>query len=266
MKPKHLLILSIVAGLVAVVLVQIQLRKEKGSPVVVFRATKALKAGETIGDGFERVTLPGENLFPNLLKEAPTGEMEEFVATTALREPIRAGEIVLFRHLESTVDPGVRARIPPGMKAVSLLVDEASSVSYLVQPGDFVDVLAALPRNAAGQPSPQLLTGLMTAGAATGALGSPGGTLESRVLLQAVEVLAVGRRSRRSEAALRGQDAYTAVTLLASMEEAQKLTYARDVLESPMTLVLRSPEDGERETSTKPLSLASPQFERIGNQ
>ncbi len=265
MKPKHLLILSIVAGLVAVVLVQIQLRKEKGSPVVVFRATKALKAGETIGDGFERVTLPGDNLFPNLLKEAPTGEMEEFVATTPLREPIRSGEIVLFRHLESTVDPGVRARIPPGMKAVSLLVDEASSVSYLAQPGDFVDVLAALPRNA-GQPSPQLLTGLMTGGSPAAALGSPGGTLESRVLLQAVEVLAVGRRSRRSEAAPRGKDAYTAVTLLASMEEAQKLTYARDVLESPMTLVLRSPEDGKRETSTKPLSLASPEFDRIGNQ
>ncbi len=258
MKPKHLLILSIAAGLVAVVLVQIQLRKEKGSPVVVFRATKALKAGETIGDGFEPVTLPGDNLFPNLLKEAPTGEMEEFVATTPLREPIRSGEIILFRHLESTVDPGIRSRIPPGMKAVALPVDEASSVSYLVQPGDFVDVLAALPRNA-GQPSPQLLTGLMTG-------GSPGGSFESRALLQAVEVLAVGRRSRRSEAAPRGQDSYTAVTLLASMEEAQKLTYVRDVLESPMTLVLRSPEDGERETSTRPLSLDSPEFERIGNQ
>lgn len=259
MKPKHLLILSIAAGLIAVVLVQIQLRKEKGSPVVVFRATKAVGVGETIGSGVEPVTLPGENLFPNLLKEAPTGDMEEFVTTTPVREPIHPGEIVLFRHLETTVDPGIRAAIPPGKKAVSIPVDEVTSVSYMVQPGDKVDVLAALPRPVE-LTEPEVITDVL-AGQASGGIA-----LETRPLLQGVEVLAVGRRNRPSDRVLRGEATYGAVTLLVSMEEAQKLVYARDVLGSPMTLVLRSPEDEERETPTRPLSLDSPEFDRIGNQ
>ncbi len=258
MKPKQLLILSVVAGLLAVILVQFQLRKEKGSPVVVFRATKALRAGETLGKNVEPVTLPGDSLFPNLLKEAPTGEMEEFVSTTPLTEPIQSGELILFRHLETTVDPGIQAEIPPGHKAVSIPVTEVTSVSYLVQPGDSVDVLAALPQQL-DLTDPAQVANLASS-------GGRGFSLETRPLLQAVTVLAVGRRYRRSDQQLRSKESYAAVTLLLSMEEAQKLVYARDVLSSPMTLALRSPGDTGKEPGLRPLSLNAAEFDRIGNQ
>jgi pilus assembly protein CpaB len=258
MKPKQILVLSIVAGLLAVVLAQVQLHGARGKAVFVYRATADAHPGEKIGSRFEPVGLPGENLFPNLLKEAPTGkEMEQFVRETPLREPIRAGEVVLFRHFESTVDAGIGAEIAPGMKAVSIPVNEETSVSYLVQPGDSVDVLAALPG------------GLLAAG--PGALRSPlgagqAGGLETRPLLQSVRVLAVGRRTRRSAPTGRGDGSYSAVTLLVSLEEAQKLTYARDVLKSPMTLALRSPRDPKKQEAATAVTLGSPTFDRIGNR
>jgi Flp pilus assembly protein CpaB len=257
MKPKQILLLSIAAGLLAVVLAQVQLRSARGKAVMVYRVTTDVHAGEKIGTRFEPVGLPGENYFPNLLKEAPTGaEMEQFVRETPVREPVRAGEVVLFRHFESTVDAGIGTQIPPGMKAVSIPVDEETSVSYLVQPGDSVDVLAALPR-ALPAAGPGSLQTLMEA--------SPSGGLETRPLLQAVKVLAVGRRTRRDAPAGRNDGAYSAVTLLVSLEEAQKVTHARDVLKSPMTLALRSPRDKQKQEAVSSVAYDSPAFDRIGN-
>jgi Flp pilus assembly protein CpaB len=257
MKPKQILILSIAAGLLAMIVAQMQLRSARGQTVGVYRATADVRPGEKLGGRVEPVRLPGENLFPNLLKEAPTGaEMAKFVAETPLRQPIAAGEIVLYQHLEGTADPGIRAAIPAGMKAVSVPVDEETSVSYLVRPGDTVDVLAALPR----APTAFDLQSAVSGDGHTARAG-----LETRPLLQAVKVLAVGRRDRPSAPSLR-DDSYEAVTLLVSLAEAQKLVYARDVLKSPMTLVLRSPRDTGKQEAVPSVTLDSPEFDRIGNQ
>ena len=257
MKPKQILLLSIAAGLLAVALAQMQLHSARGKAVLVYRATADVAAGETIGARIEPVGLPGESFFPNLLKEAPTGpEMEQFVRGTPVREPVRSGEVVLFRHFESTVNAGIGTAIPPGMKAVSIPVNEETSVSYLVQPEDSVDVLAALPRTlaASGQGSLQTVTE-----------ASSGGGLETRPLLQAVKVLAVGRRTRREAPAGRSDGAYTAVTLLVTLDEAQKLTHARDILKSPMTLALRSPRDKQKQEAVAGVAYGAPGFDRIGN-
>lgn len=265
MKPKQILMLSILAGLLAVVLVQVQLRGERGETIVLFRATETVAAGETLGARMEAVTLPGDKLFPNLLKEAPTADMRDFVGSTPLREAVQAGQIVLYRHLESTVDPGLKANIPAGKKAISIEVDSASAVAYFVEPQDRVDVLAAVPDPNAVEFEDLDLSGLLQAGSAdpraaadlfSGAAGLGGGflstlmggegteNLRTEVLLEGVEVLAVGPRYRRTEVGEAGA-AYETVTLLVSEEEATKVAHARQVFNSPMTLVLRSPEDGD---------------------
>lgn len=228
LKPKSLLLLSVGAGLLAVLLTQFQIRQERGEAVTVYRATRSVEAGRTLRGQVEVVGLPGREYYPQLLSEAPTGEMQEFVETTPLRRPIGEGEIVLYRHLERSVDPGIHARIPPGRKAVSIPVDEASSVSYLVEPEDLVDVLGALP---SGDPFDTELADRTTP------------------VLEGVQVLAVGRRHRPLEPELRGRDPYSTVTLLVTSEEARRLTYIRDVLASPMSLVLRSPKDAAEEPS-----------------
>jgi pilus assembly protein CpaB len=258
LKPKQLLALSVAAGLVAVLIAFLQLRSVRGSSITVYRATTSAVAGQPLGDRVEPVTLPAERQFPELSREAPTGsEMDEFVSGTPLRRPIREWEIVLYRHLESSVDAGIRTHIPPGMKAVAIPVDEEGAVSYLIEPGDRVDVLATLPRRQGRRPGLAAVT-------VDGPEELP--ALEVRPILQNVQVLAVGTRDVSTDPSLAGRSAYGAVTLLVSMEEAQKLAYVRDALRSPMTLALRSPDDGAIDAETRPVSIDSPDFERIGNR
>ena len=40
--------------------------------------------------------------------------------------------------------PGMQGQIPPGFRAVSVKIDEASSVGYQLQPGDWVDVIVVM--------------------------------------------------------------------------------------------------------------------------
>lgn len=244
---KLLLGLSIGAGLLALLAVHLHLRSQTGERVTVFRTTAAAAPGAALGNRIEEVALPGDELYPGILEEAPTADMRELVVNTPLKEAVGEGEIVLYRHLDNTVDPGVRSHIPPGMKAISVPVDEATSVSYMVQPDDLVDVLASMPRSAGG----------------TTSAGTAGG-LANRPLIQAVRVLAVGGRSRRAEG--RRGEPYSSVTLLVDLEEAQKLAYVRDVLASPMTLVLRAPEDRSRSRTVAPVGLSSRRFDEIGNR
>lgn len=252
MKPKHILILSILAGLLAVLLVQVQLKSERGDAIVLFRATETVLPGQALGRRVEEVTLPGDKLFPNLLKEAPTADMRDYVTSTALRETVHAGQVVLYRHLETTADPGLRIQIPPGKKAIAVEVDAAAAVAYLVEPEDRVDVLAALPEAVHTTSAPPDLSRLRHR--FTQETGLDGALLEdlmapiqatelrTQVLLEDVTVLAVGRRYRRAEPGEIGAR-YDTVTLLVSEEQAKKVAHARDVFDSPMTLVLRGTSD-----------------------
>ncbi len=253
MKSKILLSASIAAGLLSLIFVQAYIKGQKGSRIEVFRTTASIKAGERIGGRMETVTLPGDKLFPNILKEAPSSEMRDFVANTPALVSLAEGQLVLYRHLENTVDPGVKTNIPVGKKALSIPVDEATSVSFMVQPEDLVDVLATVP-------VPTAVEG----GGFGGGGAQQRGTLVNKPIVQAIPVLAVGGRYRRADPGLRSS--FSSVTLLVTLKEAQKLAYVRDVLQADMTLILRGPEDTEREPQIRPLGLGSPDFDQIGNR
>jgi pilus assembly protein CpaB len=239
--------IAIVVGLIAVFMVQRHVSNLQGETVTVFRATADQTAGEPLGSAIEEVAIPA-GLFPNLLEEAPTTDLTEFVQTTPLRASVTAGDILLFTHFDSSVDPGVRAAIPPGKKAISIDVNEASSVSFFVQPGDLVDVLATFTgdQSASGpQGNPVLLD------------------VSTRPIVQATRVLAVGSQYRASER--QNMDPYSSVTLLVTMEEAAKLIFARDYLNASMTLLLRSQSDTEIDPELPRVGIDTPGFDRIGN-
>lgn len=227
MKPKYLFILSVLAGLLAVVLVKFQLMQGEGAALKVFRATADIKIGESIGERTEVVALPS-NYYPNILKEAPGEDMEELVRTTPVRLPIERGAIILYRHLDKSVDPGVRELIPQDKRAVSIKVDETTSVSYLVEPGDQVDIWTVR-----GEPD-----------------GDP---VKSKVeiLLENVTVLAVGNQVRSGPSSRRSRQSYSSVTLLLGQEEAEKLIRARDLDRLPLTLLLRGLEEDPAQASSR---------------
>ncbi len=132
--------------------------------------------------------------------------------------PIYKGEYILKDKLADKDVAGLPALIPPGMRAVSVRVNDVTSVSGFVLPGNRVDVL---------------LTG--TPGA--------GGDSVTTTVLENVAVLATGQKLERNSA---GEPQTTPViTLLVSPEDAQKLTLAGQ--EGRIQLSLRNPLDTGQE-------------------
>src|ERR1700678_2168066 len=129
--------------------------------------------------------------------------------------PIARGEFILPSKLApENAGAGLPSLIPPGMRAVSVRVNEVVSVAGFVGPGTRVDVLLT---------------------------GTPNGTSESQTttVLQNVAVIASGHTLERS--ATGEAQSTSVITLLASPEDAERLTLASS--EGKIQLSLRNPLD-----------------------
>lgn len=133
--------------------------------------------------------------------------------------PMVRGEFILPTKLAAeNAGSGLPGLIPPGMRAVSVRVNEVVAVAGFVVPGTRVDVLLT---------------------------GAPGGNSEQQTttVLENVAVIAAGQRLERNAA---GEPQNTAViTLLVTPDDAQKLTLASN--EGRIQLALRNPLDTKQE-------------------
>ncbi len=136
--------------------------------------------------------------------------------------PITKGDFILSTKLAGeNAGAGLPALIPPGMRAVSVRVNEVVSVAGFVTPGTRVDVLLT---------------------------GNPGlgGEQQTTTVLQNVAVLASGHTLERSST---GEAQNTAViTLLVSPDDAERLTLAST--EGHIQLALRNPLDTKQDEVT----------------
>jgi pilus assembly protein CpaB len=129
--------------------------------------------------------------------------------------PIAKGEFILTNKVGGeNAGAGLPALIPPGMRAVSVRVNDTSSVAGFVLPGTRVDVLLT---------------------------GNPEGSNEQQTttVLENVAVIANGSKLERSAS---GEPQTTPViTLLVSPDDAEKLTLAST--QGHIQLALRNPTD-----------------------
>src|SRR5438105_9777283 len=132
---------------------------------------------------------------------------------------ITKGEFVLpYKLAAENAGSGLPGLIPPGMRAVSVRVNEVVAVAGFVIPGTRVDVLLT---------------------------GNPGsGQQQTTTVLENVGVIAAGPRLERN-AAGEAQMA-PVITLLVSPDESQKLTLAST--EGRIQLSLRNPLDTRQES------------------
>lgn len=250
MNAKIVLVLAVLAGLVATFMMRSHVDGLRGETISVFKAARDFDAGEFIGVELEEVAIPA-GLFPSLLDNAPTDDLVDFVQNTELRADVKAGEILLYRHFDAAAEKGLVPEIPPGKKAISIPVTEDTAVSFFVEPGDTVDVLATF--MGAEDPTgrgPQQNIDLFK--------------ISTRPIVQAARVLAVGDDYRRSERQQR--EPYASVTLLVSMEEAAKLIFARDFFSVRMTLVLRGEGDTVVDQTVPEVGIQTLDFDSIGNR
>ena len=133
--------------------------------------------------------------------------------------PIAKGEFILQNKLAGeNAGYGLPSLIPPGMRAVSVRVNDTTSVSGFVLPGTRVDVLLT---------------------------GNPQGSNEQQTgtVLENVAVIATGQRLERNSAG--EPQSAPVVTLLVSPDDAERLTLASS--QGHIQLALRNPLDTKQE-------------------
>ena len=202
---------------------QIALERERLQPrqpmVAIVVAKQDLARGEAVSAQTVAVReIPRAYLAPGTVLP----ERFEGFAGARLMAPLRAGEPLLQSALEGADVSTFAAKVPAGVRAFTVVVDEVNSLSGMLQPGDRIDLLlsARLPATAA-QPQPPEIT---------------------RSLLQDIKVLATGRQVRPG-----GDDksprTYGAITVEVSPEQAQRLVVAQR--SGKLTATLRNPLDRE---------------------
>jgi pilus assembly protein CpaB len=186
--------------------------KEANTQVVV--AAIDLQLGSKLEDkDLSVIRLPGSDL--------PQGyyQNKADILGRGVVVPIAKGEFILPSKLAAeNAGAGLPSLIPPGMRAVSVRVNEVVAVAGFVTPGTRVDVL---------------LTG-----------NTPGvAEALTTTVLENVEVLAAGQKLQRS--AQGEPQTVPVITLLVSPEDTQKLIMASN--EGRIQLSLRNPLDTSEE-------------------
>jgi len=184
-----------------------------GVDVVV--AAKDLAVGSKITNESVKVVRLPEAAIPATAVRQKTEVLERGVIL-----PIVAGEFILPSKLAADkAGSGLPSLIPPGMRAVSVRVNEVVSVAGFVLPGTRVDVLLT---------------------------GTPGGTSadqQTTTVLENVAVLATGQTLERNSAG--NPENAAVITLLVSPDDAQKLTLASS--QGKIQLSLRNPLDTKQQ-------------------
>jgi pilus assembly protein CpaB len=113
---------------------------QDSQPRVVFIASQDIPARVTITpDMLKRTIRPAGTLDPDALSDA-----SKLIGSLSLIT-IPAGSTITGSKIGRPADVGLPVRLRPGMRAVSISIDKVKGVSGLVQPGDFVDVVAIPP-------------------------------------------------------------------------------------------------------------------------
>lgn len=153
-----------------------------------------------------------------------------------LSAPMRAGEPLLAARVEGADVATFSARVPDGIRALTIAVDEINAVSGMLQPDDRIDLLLSVRPPGAGpggQPVPEVTLPFM----------------------QDLRVLATGRQVRPAgegvgDGAVR---AFTTITVEVTPQRAQQLIVAQRG--GKLTALLRNPAD-RAPVAARPLDIA----------
>lgn len=248
MNKKHLpLIAAAAAGIIAVVLINIYIKQQAESArqkalagqqnlAMVVIAKRDIPAGTTIKEEM----LKEVSLSRNMLQPRAAQSVERVVDKVNLA-PIARGEQILLNKLAISGEGiSLSSKIPSGKRAITIPVDNISSVGGMIKPGDHVDVIGNVPMPAMS-PEGRQVTQITT-----------------MPLFQNVLVLAVGQEftslpagdaSRQGAGAARAS--FPVITLALTPQEANLVAFAQE--QGKIRLVLRPPGD----TQVEPTAPAS---------
>ena len=199
-------------------------------PVVIVNRDVPARAKIT-PDMLTRVTRPANEVPQQALSDPKAAEGDVALITIPMGSTLTAASI------GQPAEVGLTFRLKPGMRAVSIPVDKVKSVSGLIQPGDHVDVMAAVTRGNGIPPK----TFTIIRGATILAINTQ------------LEQTGADSTASPSPEGNAGSGGAT-VTLGVTPEQADLLTVAD--LNSTLRLALRSPQEPIRSLPAEPLEFA----------
>ena len=184
-------------------------------------AKRELRRGERVGGDTMAVRALPRDVAPG---GAVTPAAFDAVAGQRLVVALRAGEPLLASAVASVDSAPISSRVRPGIRAMTISVDEVNSLSGMLQPGDRIDLLLSVrPPAVNGAPQAEV----------------------TRTVMQGVVVMATGRQARApSPDEAGGARAFTSITVEVDPGQAQRLVVAQR--SGRLTAVLRNPEDRAR--------------------
>lgn len=127
---------------------------------------------------------------------------------------IDEGRPLLWAHLEGGISPTFSGKVPDGLRAMTVRVDEVNSISGFLQPKDRVDLLLTHDK---------------------------GEEQEIVPLIERLEVIATGVQTLVDKNATDGKRTFSTITVQVTPRQAKEVTLAQDV--GKLTAMLRNPED-----------------------
>jgi len=214
------LIVSVVLGLVAALVARSYMSNRieeiesghKGKLIEVVVAKADLERGailtpETVAIRQIPVDFAHEQAITPATYDAAAGETLAFA--------VKSGQLILWPMLQEKKAPAFSHRVEVGRRAMTVPVDEISSISGMLEPGDMIDLMVTVDRS---------------------------GRKITLPLLQNVQVLATGQRSIDDPKSGERRE-YSTVTLDTTPKQAQQVIAARE--EGRITALLRNPQDKE---------------------
>jgi pilus assembly protein CpaB len=153
---------------------------------------------------------------------------------------IPSGSVVTGAKIGIAGANALPARLPVGMRAVSISIDRVKGVAGLIQPGDRVDVVAVPPRVGSEVP-------------------------HASAILRGVLVLAMGNEVETTSATP-SPDAQNLTTVTLALTPTQVNLLASADLNTTLRLALRSPKESIRAFPAEPLRLGVPERQAIAQQ
>lgn len=192
-------------------------------------AKRDLKRGESVGGDTMAVRRLAKDFLPGGV--VTPDRFEEHVGTR-LSAAMKSGEPLLQALIEGADAATFSTRVREGIRALTISVDDVNSISGMLQPGDRIDLhLSIRPPSRPGlSPAPE----------------------QTAPLMQDVLVLATGRHTRPGHDDGRGQRTFTAITVEATPDQAQRLIVAQRA--GRLTALLRNPID-RRSVEQRPLDV-----------
>ena len=201
---------------------------QKGPEVAYVVASKDLAVGGLIStDTVSQRNIPSDYQQSNAVLATDFGSIEGL----PLKVNLKPGDIVMYSMVDTKKD--IAKLIPPGRRALTIPVDDESSISTMLKPGDLIDLMVTLQSAEKTATVP---------------------------LMQGVKILATGKQTDISDE-VSGATGYTNITLDVSADDAKNITLATSM--GRISALLRNPDDQVMSDTSGFIQLINAQKEQV---